>query len=218
MPVVFFFLVIGLIFAFWRVLVVVAILGAIGFGLFKLTQKIWTGWTEDLDRQETTEAELKELWERFSDKPIVAELYQPLMLIPYFLFLIPLPFVAAMLGDAVTNGWLQEAIKSLTGGQKIALYGAAWLGIRFGRYGLLRAYADSEDSKTVLERAPALRRAARQRFWGPQAFHRTIMGKQRRCPACYARCGNGCAGTPDDRPGFQDLPKRQCWTIPVEQI
>lgn len=207
MPVVFFFLVIGLIFAFWRVVVVLAILGAIGFGLYTLAQKIWTGWTEDIERQEAAEAELKELWGRFSDKPIVAELYHPLMLAPYFLFLIPLPFVAAMLGDVVTNGWLQVAIKSLTGGQQFALYGVAWLGIyfgvwaallrfhnwrepecrHFGRYGLLLAYAESEDSKKVLERVPSVRRAARQRFWGPRAFHRTVMGNQRSTdrPAYY---------------------------------
>jgi len=207
MPFAFFLLIIGLVIAFWRVIVVVAVVGGIAYGLFKLMQKIWNGWTEDLERQERTEAELKDLWERFSDKPIVAELYQPLMLVPYFLFLIPLPFVAAMLGDVVTNGWLQVAIKSLTGGQQFALYGVAWLGIyfavwaallrfhnwrepdcpRFGRYGLLRAYADSEDPKTVLERAPALRRAARQRFWGPRAFHRTAMGNQRYAdhPAYY---------------------------------
>lgn len=190
---------IGLMIAFWRVTIVLAVIGTMGFGLFKIAKAFWDDWTQDLAAEEKKEDPLQEHWSRFGDKRLTAIFDPPVMFAPYCLVLIPLPFAAMFVGNAVTNGWLVRMIGQLSGGQRLllyvgafaAFYFAVWRGLQrfntwrrpgcpyFGRYASLLAYADSApDARTMLERAPAVRYAACQRFWGPRAFHRTIMANR----------------------------------------
>lgn len=190
---------IGLMIAFWRVFIVLAVIGAIGFGLFKIGKAFWEGWTQDLGDEKKKEEPLQEHWARFGDKPLTAIFDPPMMFAPYFLALIPLPFAALFVGNVVTNGWLISLIRPLGVGQQLLLYLAAyaatyfavWKGLQrfntwrrpdcpvFGRYESLLAWAgNAPDARTMLERAPSVRYAARLRFWGPRAFHRTTIGNQ----------------------------------------
>ncbi|MFA5952007.1 MAG: hypothetical protein WC807_17170 [Hyphomicrobium sp.] len=189
--------IVGLVIVFWRVVVVLAIIGGLGYGLFRLARRTWDGWTAELERQGETEDELKELWARFTDKPIVAWLYYPLMLGRLILAPAVLPFVLLGVGNELTQGGLQASWKQAPDGVAYTLYlltfggfvYAAWgLAVRyhnwrepgtpcFGRYSQLLAYVDGgADARTVLERAPALRAVAKQRLWGPRAYHRTWSG------------------------------------------
>lgn len=188
---------IGVAIAYWRVTIALAVLGAIGFGLFKLGQKFWEEWDDELVAQGAREDPLKELWGRFSDKPVVAQIYRPVNLGKIHIALALLPFALLGIGNEVTQGALQRLLRSMSGGAVLVLYAATYALLVWGAYRLalrfyksedpdiarvrsydeLLAYVDGgADAQEVLKRCPSLREAAKARLWGPRAFHRTVAG------------------------------------------
>lgn len=136
---------IGLAIAYWRVTIVLAVLGAIGFGLFKLGQKFWEEWDDELVAQGAREEPLKELWGRFSDKPVVAQIYRPVNLGKIHIALALLPFALLGIGNEVTQGALQRLLRSMSGGAVLVLYAATYALLVWGAYRLALRFYKSED-------------------------------------------------------------------------